>query len=254
MIVGGSPPSSSEKQALRAWPSQPLDVAVKLAEAPTQQIGIPAGVAHLKTIRVPVMATHRQPGGDDPGLDPFRPDLVNPVEDELRHPPRRDVGKGLRDRVLGQKDARRHAVQAPDVACGLWEAEIDHTGELADAVAEVGDQTVAVVDQLPQLVAGRARQPCRGRPLLVRKAGDAERVDGGGVGALQIAFGDAPRSQRVEQGHHMPPPHQGGKQIAARNGRSAPAQPEPPGPFPATGTACRNPRHPRQSRRASRPS
>ena len=67
----------------------------------------------------------------------------------------------------------------------LGEAEIDQAMELTDTVAEVGDQAVAMADQFAQLVGGGIRQPGHGRALLGAEAGNAQRVDGVGLGARQ---------------------------------------------------------------------
>ena len=96
----------------------------------------------------------------------------------------------------------------------LGEAEIDQAMELTDTVAEVGDQAVAMADQFAQLVGGGIRQPGRGRPLLGAETGNAERVDGVGLGALQILAGEAPGAQRIEQRHRVAVRRQRGEQVA----------------------------------------
>src|SRR5512142_2800208 len=111
-------------------------------------------VADLDAVGGTMMVADRDLGRRDQRRGQLRTDLVDAVVDQLSETSRRSTGKGLRVRVLGQQRAGQHAVQALDVATELRKAEIDQAMELTDAVAEVGDQTVAMADQFAQLVGG----------------------------------------------------------------------------------------------------
>ena len=160
------------------------------------------------------MPADRDLGRRDQRRGQLRADLVDAVVDQLGETSRHSTGKGLRVRILGQQRARQHAVQALDVAGELGEAEIDQAMELTDTVAEVGDQAVTMADQFAQFVGGGIRQPGRGRPLLGAETGNAQRVDGVGLGALQIFAGEAPGPQRIEQRHRVAVRRQRGEQVA----------------------------------------
>jgi hypothetical protein len=99
------------------------------------------------------------------------------------------------------------------VTSKLREAEVDEAMKLPEAVAEVSDQTVAMADQFAQLVGG-IRQPGHGGTLLGTEAGNTQRVDGIGLGALQILTGKAPGAQRIEQRDRIAVRGQRGEQVA----------------------------------------
>ncbi len=72
--------------------------------------------------------------------------------------------------------------------------------ELADAIAEVLDQTISQPDEFAQLLGRAVGQAAGRRPLLSPKAGQAEGIDGIRLGALQIFLRKAMGPQRVDQG------------------------------------------------------
>ena len=71
-----------------------------------------------------------------------------------------------------------------------------------------------MADQFAQLVGGDIRQPGHGRALLGAEAGNAQHVDGIGLGALQILAGKAAGAQRIEQRDRVAARRQRGEQVA----------------------------------------
>ena len=65
----------------------------------------------------------------------------------------------MRGGIVGQQTGGEHAVEAADVAGELGEAEVDQAMQLADPVAEILPQPVAMADELAQALGGLVVQP-----------------------------------------------------------------------------------------------
>jgi hypothetical protein len=125
----------------------------------------------------------------------------------------RHAAEGGGGGIVMEDCAGQFAVEAFDVAGELGEAEVDQAVKLAHAITEVLHQPVTQANELAQLLGGGVGQP-RGRgALLCGEAGDAQGVDGVGLGALQILAGEAMGAQRIEQRHREAACGQRGKQI-----------------------------------------
>ena len=148
-----------------------------------------------------MVAADRDLGGLDESLGDFLTDLVPAVVAELGEALPGQAEEGLGGRVLVQDGGRQLAVEAVHVAGELREAEVHQAMQLPNAVPEVLHEPVPQPDELAQLQGRPVGQPGRHRPLLSREASDAGRVDGVGLGPLEILAGEAARPQRVEQGH-----------------------------------------------------
>ena len=121
--------------------------------------------------------------------------------------------KGCGGRVVVQDGAGQLAVEAVDVASEFREAQIDQAMQLAHAIAEVLQQPLAQVHQLAQLLGYGVGNASARRPFLRCEPGDAKRVDGVGLGALEILGGEAMGAQRIDQGHGKTSRGQRGEEV-----------------------------------------
>jgi hypothetical protein len=73
--------------------------------------------------------------------------------------------------------------------------------QLPHPVTEVLAQPVAEPNELAQFLRRAIGQPTGRRPFLRGEARDPHRIDGVGLGPLQVLAGEAARPQRVQQRH-----------------------------------------------------
>ena len=124
--------------------------------------------------------------GVDEGAGEIEADLMSPVVAQRGQALDGDAVEGGGRRVVVQDRAGELAVEAVHVAGEFGEAEIDQAMQLAHAIAEVLQQPLAQAHELAQLLGRRIGQAGGRRALLGGEAGDAERIDGVGLGALEI--------------------------------------------------------------------
>lgn len=190
--LGADPVDGGQQGADLVVAQQALDVAREGAQAAAQQVEVFAGVADLDPVGLAMVA----PDGDLGGLDELPgqgvPDRVAPVVAEAGEPGDRDALKRRRGGVVVQDGRGELAVEPPDVARELREAEVHEPVELAHAVAEVLDQALPQPDQLAQLFGGGVGQAPR-RGALLR--------------------GEAPGPQGVQEGDGEAPGHERGEEV-----------------------------------------
>ena len=178
---------------------QVLDVVLDLGEAASPQIQILADVTRLQRIGGTVVVADRTLGGIDELAGEFVADQMTPVVAQSGQPGRRGASEGVRGGIFGQQTGGEHAVEAADVAGELGEAEIDQAMQLADPIAEILPQPVAMADELAQGLGRLVVQPSWCGPLLECQTREAGGVDRVGLGAFETGILEAPGEQRVEQ-------------------------------------------------------
>ena len=94
--------------------------------------------------------------------------------------------EGLGSRIVDQDGAGELAVEAAHIAGEFGEAEIDQAVQLPHAIAEVLQQPLPQAHQFAQLFGRGIGQPGGRGLFLGGEAGEAERINGIGLGALQI--------------------------------------------------------------------
>ena len=100
--------------------------------------------------------------------------------------------------ALEQRGGQR-ARQVTDEAGQLGEAEVDEAVQAIDLLLRLRHELVAQPHQLAQLLRGLVGDGDGRRTLLAKKACDADSVDGVGLGALQVLFGEAARAQWIDE-------------------------------------------------------
>ncbi len=199
--IGADAVDAGEQRADFVHAQGGVDVMVELAQAPTQGVEILAGIAHLHAVGCAVMVADRTLGRVDAQAGELGTHWVSAVVAQFGEAFDRHAAEGGGGGIVMEDCAGQFAVEAFDVAGELGEAEVDQAVKLAHAITEVLHQSVTQANELAQLLGGGVGQP-RGRgALLCGEAGDAQGVDGVGLGALQILAGEAMGAQRIEQRH-----------------------------------------------------
>jgi hypothetical protein len=178
---------------------QPIDIALEISQAPPQHIQIFKGVPHLDAIGLPVVSAHGAAGHGDQGSGEVLTHFVAAIVAEGGHATHRDALKAGRGGVFMEQPSRQLAPEIAHMAGELRKPEVYETVQLPHTVTEVLAQPIAEPDELTQFLRRAIGQTAGRRPFLRGEARDPHRIDGVGLGPLQVLTGEAARPQRVQQ-------------------------------------------------------